>query len=314
MIFLGFDTSNYTTSVASIGDADLNIRKILEVEQGQRGLRQSDALFQHIKQLPVLFNELSKSTNLKQCAAIGVSTRPRNVDGSYMPVFLAGEGYSKVIADTLGVPLYEFSHQDGHIMAGIASADAYELLDDAFISVHLSGGTCEILKTEYKNGRFICEIIGGSKDISAGQLIDRVGVAMGLSFPCGKELEKISLKAKNAVGLPVSTNGSYINFSGIETKALSLMEKENNENLALGILQAIAKALEKTLTHCIQKENIKKILIVGGVASNSIIKNILKNNLDADLFFASPELSCDNAYGIALLTKMLYNREFCERS
>lgn len=308
MIFLGFDTSNYTTSVACSGEVDLNIRKLLDVEKGQRGLRQSDALFQHIKQLPVLFDELSKSTDLKKCAAIGVSTRPRNLDDSYMPVFLAGEGYSKVVAKTLGVPLYEFSHQDGHIMAGISSADAYELLDDAFISVHLSGGTCEILKTEYKNGRFICKIIGGTKDISAGQLIDRVGVAMGLSFPSGKELEKIALKAKNVVGLPVSTNGSYINFSGIETKALSLIGKENDENLALGILEAIAKALEKTLTYCIQKENIKKILIVGGVSANSIIKNLLKNSLDANLFFASPELSCDNAYGIALLAKMLYNQ------
>ena len=301
MIYLGFDTSNYTTSVACCGDAILNIRKILKVKNGERGLRQSDALFQHIKQLPDLFEELSKNIDTGKIAGIGVSARPRNVDGSYMPVFLAGESFARVCANTLGVPLYSFSHQEGHIMAGIYSCNNYALLEKPFISVHLSGGTCEILLTKYENGHFISDIIGGTKDISAGQLIDRVGVAIGLNFPCGKELEKISKKSENIIKLPVNTDKGYMNFSGIETKVLSLINEYNREDLAYSLFLSISKALEKSINYCIKEHNISNVLIVGGVASNKIIKENLCKNLCAKVSFASVELSTDNALGIALL-------------
>ncbi len=301
MIYLGFDTSNYTTSVACCGDVSLNIRKLLEVKSGERGLRQSDALFQHIKKLPELFCELTEQIDTKKVAGIGVSTSPRDVDGSYMPVFLAGYGYAKVCADALGVPLYTFSHQEGHIMAGIYSCGNFELLQKSFISVHLSGGTCEILLTKYENRHFVTDIIGGTKDISAGQLIDRVGVKMGLDFPCGKELEIISKNAKNVIKLPVSTDGGYINFSGIETKTLSLVNDVNKADLSYSLFLSISQALEKSINYCVKEHNIDSVLIVGGVASNSIIKENLCQNVCARVDFASSEFSTDNAYGVALL-------------
>ena len=305
MIYLGFDTSNYTTSVACCGEKSLNIRELLEVKMGERGLRQSDALFQHIKKLPELFEKISQQTDMKKVKGIGVSTSPRNVDGSYMPVFLAGHGYAKVCADALGVPLYTFSHQEGHIMAGIYSCKKIELLEKPFVSVHLSGGTCEILLSEYKNGHFESEIIGGTKDISAGQLIDRVGVKMGFGFPAGKELEKISEKADKPVKLPVNTDGGYINFSGIETKTLSLIGKEENSSLAYSLFDAISSALVKSLNYCIKENNIEDVLVVGGVAANGIIRENLCKNVCADVSFASVEYSTDNAYGIALLCERI---------
>ncbi|MBQ3471427.1 MAG: DNA-binding protein, partial [Clostridia bacterium] len=147
MSTLGFDTSNYTTSVAfTDGRTDKSVRQILSVKEGERGIRQSDGVFQHMKLLPELFEKLN--ADMKDVTAIGVSTRPRTVEGSYMPVFLAGHGYARVAAKTLGVPLYEFSHQDGHIMAGIYSCGAFELLTKPFLSVHLSGGTTEMLRSE----------------------------------------------------------------------------------------------------------------------------------------------------------------------
>lgn len=301
MIYLGFDTSNYTTSVACCGDVSLNIRKILDVKNGERGLRQSDALFQHIKKLPDLFGGLTEKIDTKKIACVGVSVSPRSIDGSYMPVFLAGYGYAKVCADTLGVPLYTFSHQEGHIMAGIYSCENFELLEKPFISVHLSGGTCEILLTKYEDGHFVTEIIGGTKDISAGQLIDRVGVMMGLDFPCGKEMEIISKNAKNVIKLPVNTDGGYINFSGIETKTLSMIDNENKSDLAYSLFLSISKALEKSINHCVREYNIDDVLIVGGVAANSIIKENLCKNVCARVDFASAEFSTDNAFGIALL-------------
>ena len=303
MIYLGFDTSNYTTSAACCGDADINIRKILEVKQGDRGLRQSDALFQHVKQLPQLFEELCRQTDVSKTAAIGVSYRPRSVEGSYMPVFLAGEGYAKVCAAVLGVPLYRFSHQDGHIMAGIISAKADFLLDKPFISVHLSGGTCEILRTEYNGYGFEVEIIGGTKDISAGQLIDRVGVALGMKFPAGAELEKLAMKAQNASKLPVNSSGGYINFSGIETKSLSLARKTDNSELALGVFNGVGEAVARAVNHCCRSSHINDVLFVGGVMASSILKKYILENVSANSRFALPQYSTDNAYGIAALTK-----------
>ena len=302
MIYLGFDTSNYTTSVASCGDGyDTSIRRILEVKQGERGLRQSDAVFQHIKELPNLYYEMSGKVDFKKVCAVGVSTRPRSIEGSYMPVFLAGNSFARVCADTLGVPLYSFSHQDGHIMAGIYSIGAYELLDGPFISVHLSGGTTEILKSEYNGYNFDNEIIGGTLDISAGQLIDRTGVNMGLKFPCGKELEKLALSVEETFSLPVSVKGSYVNLSGIETK-LQTITGFSDAVIARSVLFYIAEILKITIRNAVNETGIKKILVAGGVASNSIIRTKLIDEFSDNIYFASKELSSDNSVGTAVLT------------
>lgn len=309
MIYIGFDTSNYTTSVACCGGSNISLRRILNVKQGERGLRQSDALFQHIKNMPDMFEELCRKAQSANASAVGVSIRPRNADGSYMPVFLAGEGYARVCAAALGVPVYNFSHQDGHIMAGITSARADFLLYKPFISVHLSGGTCEILRTRFNGKGFDVEIVGGTKDISAGQLIDRVGVALGLKFPAGAELEKLAKKAESYCKLPINSKDGYINFSGIETKSLSLVGVVDDAQLSLGVFYAAGNAVAAAVRHCCHQCGIKDVLIVGGVAANGIIKRILENETDADVYFASPEYSTDNAYGVAKLTQMRYRME-----
>ena len=300
-IYLGIDTSNYTTSVAVVGDVFINERKIIDIKEGMRGLRQSDGVFVHLKELPQLFEKLS--IDMKSVSAVGVSTRPRNVEGSYMPVFLAGESFAKVIAKSLGVPLFEYSHQDGHIMAGILSQNAEELLEEPFLAVHLSGGTTEILECEYKENHFDAKIVGGTKDISAGQLIDRLGVALGMKFPCGKELDKLSLSYKDEpLKLKTSVKDGYINFSGIETKLIQLIEKEDRGLLAKTALSCIGKSL----TDAINSLKPKKVLFVGGVASNTILREYFEKEIDAKVYFASRELSCDNAVGIAELSRRAF--------
>ena len=299
-IYIGFDTSNYTTSVGVVSsDFCINERKLLEVPQGTKGLRQSDALFLHIKNMPDIYKNATSKIDTKGIKAVGVSTRPRSVEGSYMPVFLAGVMHARAVSDTLEVPLYEFSHQDGHIMAGIFSS-GLKLDDEPFLSVHMSGGTTEILKTKYNGYNFDCEIIGGTKDISAGKVVDRVGVFAGLSFPCGKELDRISGKSKEKIKLPVCTHGGFFNFSGLETKACSMLKEKKLEDVAQGVFSAISRTLYEALSFCVESSGIRKILIAGGVASNSKIREDLEKITGAKVFFASPELSCDNAVGIAL--------------
>jgi len=301
---LGFDTSNYTTSAALCGTAGIkSARRLLTVKQGERGLRQSDALFQHIKQMPEIVKELGSMDDI---CAVGVSTRPRSVEGSYMPVFLGGVSVAETAAAVLNVPLYEFSHQDGHIMAGIHSADAYELLEDDFISVHLSGGTTEILKTCFNGNGFNVEIIGGTKDISAGQVIDRVGVRLGMKFPCGAEMDRISQTAESEIKLPVSLKDGFFNFSGLETKAATV--ECDSDVLARSVFSAVSKTLTGALKFCCKSYNINKILFVGGVASNRYLRNEICNEFGDYAFFASPEMSTDNACGIALLTELVHSR------
>ncbi len=303
-VYLGFDTSNYTTSVAASDNGVLKSkRKLLEVSKGQRGLRQSDAVFAHLKALPTLYKELLNELDISNIKAVGVSTRPRNVEGSYMPCFLTGEGYAKVVADTLKVPLYTFSHQDGHIMAGVFSSGEMELLEDDFLSVHLSGGTTEILKSRYNGYSFDNEIVGGTKDISAGQLIDRIGVMLGLEFPCGKELEKLAEGSNKIIKTKVSAKDGYINFSGAETQLGKMIGIEKDSDIARAVFENIKEALSLSLIDIMRKTNINKVLMVGGVASNSLIREELEKRVSKEIYFASKEYSCDNATGIALLAE-----------
>lgn len=260
-------------------------------------------MFLHIKQLPELYKELAEKADIKNARAVGVSVRPRNVDGSYMPVFTAGEAFARVIADTLGVPLYTYSHQDGHIMAAVMSSERYELLERGFLAVHLSGGTTEILTAEYDGHSFSQEIVGGTKDISAGQLIDRVGVAMGFSFPCGAEMEKMAETTESMVKLPISTDGAYMNFSGTETKAIRMVDASDGAEIAKGVIDAAARTLARTVGFAAERAALRDVILAGGVASNRYIKEFLKNNINANIYFAEPSLSADNAVGIAKLTQ-----------
>lgn len=298
MSSIGFDTSNYTTSVAIFEDGKYdNVRKLLPVKDGERGLRQSDALFHHVKQLPEVISELSINKSIK---SVGVSTRPRSVEGSYMPVFLAGLSFAETAAKVLDVPVFKFSHQDGHIMAGIISSGSFELMEEDFICVHLSGGTSEILKASYNGYNFDAEIIGGTLDISAGQVIDRVGVSLGIHFPCGAELEKLALKAEDMVKLPISVKEGYFNFSGLETKALNYKE-QNKADISKGLFSAVGETVSRAISYVSEKYKIKKVLVVGGVASNRMIRDILARNTNIMFYFATTELSSDNACGIAAL-------------
>lgn len=303
---LGIDTSNYTTSVAAV-DLEGNLldhrRKLLPVDPGERGLRQSDAVFAHLKAMDSVFNVLVHPTNSP--LAIGVSDRPRALSQSYMPVFLVGLQFAKVMSQIMHVPLFLYSHQEGHLEAGIYSAQMPSLSN--FLAIHLSGGTTELLKVTKKPCGYDEEIIAETNDISAGQLIDRVGVAMGLPFPAGPALERLALESQNPVSIPSFFRAGKVSFSGAETRVLQLMEDSIlNTDLARGVEQCIATTLEKMILWSVKETEIREILLVGGVVANHYIRQRLCHRLEhsklgISLYFASTELSSDNAVGIARL-------------
>ena len=307
---LGLDTSNYTTSAAWFdGENGDNAGKLLEVPAGSLGLRQSEALFQHVKRLPVILAELKKSGLPATLSAIGASTRPREVEGSYMPCFLAGESQARVMAQTFSLPFCPCSHQQGHIAAAAWSAGRIDLLDRPHLVWHLSGGTTELLYVVPDGVTVKGEIIGGTKDISAGQLIDRTGKKLGLAFPSGKAVDALSLEAEKADSFRVKTAESQFSFSGVENKMNALAEAgERPANICRYVLGSIIGAVERATLQALEKYPGLPVLCAGGVASNKLLREIMTGSCDA--VFAQPRFSTDNAMGVAILTwRAMYQKE-----
>ena len=304
MPVLGLDTSNYTTSAAVFdGEGGRNQGRLLEVRPGELGLRQSDALFQHVKHLPEVVEALLGEEGLGTVQAVGASTRPRAVEGSYMPCFLAGASQGQVLSQVLGVPFYAFSHQQGHLAAAAWSAGRLDLLDRPSLAWHLSGGTTELLRVEpEENGVAVrAEILGGTSDISAGQLIDRTGVLLGLPFPAGKGVEKLSRQAQRREYYKVKVNGLTFSLSGMENKVRQMVQRgEEPAEIAWFAQETVCRVVQACTKAAMEQYPGLPVLCSGGVASNGRLKELLRQNCGA--LFAQPQFSTDNAMGTAILT------------
>ena len=309
-VTLGFDTSCYTTSAAAVnehGEVVAASRMLLPVKQGERGLRQSEAVFAHVRQMPLVTDQLKKQlADLNaEIVAVCASAAPRDEEESYMPVFTVGLGHARVLSNVLNVPLYETSHQQGHVAAGLIG---HQQPEEAFVALHLSGGTTELLACE--NGKLT--LLGGCADLHAGQVVDRVGVAMSLPFPAGPHLEKLAMRFDGTVEslLPVSMekDGLTCHLSGVETRAQQWIKdgKMSHEQIAAEVFDVLARTVARLLTGACQKSGAKKALVVGGVASSTLLREQLKHRLakqrvKIDVIFGQPQYSADNAAGVAAI-------------
>ena len=307
-IFLGIDTSNYTTSCAVCnldGVVLENYKELLPVKDGERGLRQSDAVFAHVKNFQIISSRIKEKHADYEIVAIGYSAYPRDAQGSYMPCFLVGQAVSEMISALYGIPSFQFSHQSGHIQAALYSAKLNT--NEPFAAFHVSGGTTEIVLATPSECGFDVELIGGSSDLHAGQAIDRIGVKMGLKFPCGREIEALALQnSKKVPNCKISVSGLSCNLSGLENLSLKIYEETNDKSLTSAyVLDFVSKTIEKLSLNIREKYGNIKILYAGGVMSNKIIQAYLAKCLP-DTYFAEPEYSTDNACGTALLTYKKY--------
>lgn len=296
---IGIDTSNYTTSIAWFdGSRGENFSKLLPVGEGQLGLRQSDAVFAHIKSLPELSGRLFSDFS-GSIAAVGVSTRPRAVEGSYMPCFLVGYSHGSLLASAAHVPLREISHQQGHIAAALWSAGRLDLMDEPFLAWHLSGGTTELLLVQPEGKNVSCRKIGGTTDISAGQLIDRTGQLLGLPFPSGKHLDRLSSGGTSREAFRVKCADSSFSLSGVQNKVAQFHEKIGvPEETAAYALRCVACAVKKATEQAVKAYPGLPVVFSGGVASNSMLRRELEPFCP---IFAQPQYSTDNAMGAAIL-------------
>ena len=303
-VFLGIDTSNYTTSCAVAdlnGQIIENYKILLPVKHGENGLRQSDAVFAHIKNFEIIASNIREKHADYDIIAVGCSAYPRDCENSYMPCFLVGKAFSQMLGAIYNIDTYYFSHQMGHVQAAIYSSGV--CVNDDFIAFHVSGGTTEILHVSLNEETYTIEQIGGSIDLHAGQAIDRMGVKMGMKFPCGREMEARALENKKMLpGSKICVNGLDCNISGLENIANKLFEETKDIPLVSDfIFDFLSKTLIKLTANLRKKYKDKKIVFAGGVMSNSIIQNRLNENFE-DVYFAKPEFSTDNASGIAILT------------
>ena len=315
---LGIDTSCYTTSAALVstnGRLVASSRRLLTVEEGERGLMQSQGLFQHVRNLPDMIADVMLKAPDAQIVAVCASTRPRPAEDSYMPVFRAGESQARAAAALLRVPFYPVSHQEGHVRA--AMVDSGVEANAPFLALHLSGGTTEILLCD----RGELTLLGGSLDLHAGQLVDRTGVRMKLGFPAGPALEKLAMEGVKSGAvrglIGVSVKGVDCNMAGAENKIVKFMEsgEMSNEAIAAEVFDFLARTIERQIEAACEKTGCRQALLAGGVASSTLLREMLlarakKRRLNCRLCFARPELSGDNAVGVALLgAQMLRNEE-----
>ena len=300
---LGIDTSCYTTSAALVttdGALLSSARRLLTVEEGQRGLQQSQGLFQHVKNLPDMIGKVMRGA--PQICAVCASVRPRPAEESYMPVFRAGESQARAAAALLCVPFYPVSHQEGYVRA--AMVDSGIDADKPFLALHLSGGTTEILLAE--QGKLT--LLGGSLDLHAGQLVDRTGVRMHLGFPAGPALEKLAMQAKPQGLLGVSIKGISCNLAGAENKIERWLAQGEltKEQIAAEVFDFLCRTIERMIENACEATGARQALLAGGVASSTLLREMLnarakKRRLPCRLHYARPELSGDNAVGVALL-------------
>lgn len=306
MICLGIDTSNYTTS-AALYDSKKNIvksvKKLLPVKKGEKGIRQSDAVFHHTVQLPDILQNLFENFG-GTVEKVGVSVSPRDEKGSYMPCFLTGISVAKAVAISSGVPIYSFSHQQGHIASVLYSSDRFDLFNKRFIAFHISGGTTEaVMVTPDDDNVFSTDLIFSSSDLKAGQAVDRVGIMLGMDFPCGKELDKLSRTSNSSFKIKTSFCENTFSLSGIENKCRKMIE-ENAEksDIAKYCIDYISASLEEATKKLLSEYGDLPLVYSGGVMSNSLIRERFSKEFGA--IFAEPEYSTDNADGIAVLASL----------
>jgi N6-L-threonylcarbamoyladenine synthase len=312
-LFLGVDTSNYTTSVSCVSNEGIVFerRTMLSVPLGERGLRQSDAVFQHVRNLPMLIEGMLRAIDPKLVLAVAVSSKPTGALESYMPVFLAGKLAAVSIASSLNAPLFETTHQAGHVRAALLGQEE-RFGESPFLAMHLSGGTTDMLLVAHKNGLpGDISRIGGCEDLHAGQFVDRVGVRLGLPFPSGVSLEALARTAEDrSIKLPASVKALNCSFSGQESQCQRLIDGGAEPSaVAYAVYDCMARTFAKLLTAAFAESGCETALLSGGVSGSLLLRELLQERLNRNLYYAQSGLSSDNAVGTALLARDLYQKQ-----
>lgn len=302
MLTLGIDTSNYATSLAvfdaDAGEVVCDCKKFLPVKAGQLGLRQSDALFHHTAALPELMQKINDTVPLYKIQAVAVSEKPRPVQGSYMPCFLAGVNAATAFSLASGVPLYKLTHQQGHIAAALYATGDKTLFERETLVFHVSGGTTDLLLCR---GAQSITPLGTSSDLYAGQAVDRLGVKLGFAFPAGVYVSEQAALCEERIKPKVSVRGTACSLSGLENQCAKLLEQgKTAPYVCKYCLLCVAETLLRMAQNALQEHPGLPVVFAGGVMSSDLIRSYITARLP-DARFVPAKFASDNAIGIAVL-------------
>lgn len=302
MITLGIDTSNYATSLAVFDTQQQRVlcdcKKFLPVREGALGLRQSEAVFHHTAALPDLMQRMNDSFPLCRVEAVGVSEKPRPVEGSYMPCFLTGTAVAQAVSLAGGIPLVRTTHQQGHIAAALFAARGGELFSRRVLVFHISGGTTELLLCE---GMGVLSRVGGSTDLYAGQAVDRIGVRLGFAFPAGAELSRLAAECGEEIRPKISLKGTECSFSGLENQCSALLERgAPPAYIAKYCLCAVAETVSGMIRAAHRQYPGVPVVCAGGVMGSDVIRAAVCAR-EPETAFVPGKYSSDNAIGTALI-------------
>ena len=276
---LGIDTSNYATSLAvfdTAGEVVCAKKRFLPVKAGQLGLRQSDALFHHTVALPEMMQELAQEFDLTQIDAVGVSQKPRPVEGSYMPCFLAGVNAATAFAHAKGIPLVLTTHQQGHAAAALFAAKGEQLFAEKVLLFHISGGTTDLL---------LCDQV---------RRITTLGTSTA-------EVSRLAAQCTEEIKPKSSVKGMQCSLSGLENQCNALLAAgKTPEYVCKYCLLCVADTVVK-MTKAAQKEYPGlPVVCAGGVMSSDIIRAWVQKRLP-QVYFVPGQYSSDNAIGVSIL-------------
>ena len=302
MLTLGIDTSNYATSLAvfdaNAGEVVCDCKQFLPVRAGQLGLRQSDALFHHTAALPELLEKIGAGADLTRVGAVGVSARPRPVEGSYMPCFLAGLSAAAAFSAARGVPLVRTTHQQGHIAAALYAAAGADLFGLEVLVFHVSGGTTDLLHCDAA-GNILC--LGTSQDLYAGQAVDRLGVRLGFAFPAGAKVSELAAACPEDIKPRVSVKGMNCSLSGLQNQYEQLLQQGcAPEYVCKYCLLCVAETLRRMAAAALGLHPGLPVVFAGGVMSSGLIRDYITRRMPGAQFVPG-KFASDNAIGVSLL-------------
>ena len=212
---------------------------------------------------------------------------------------LVGLSYGKALSYALNKPLVGTNHIEGHIAANYIT---YKELEPPFLCVMMSGGNTQIV---YVKSYTEFEVLGRTKDDAIGEAFDKVARVIGLGYPGGPKIDKMAQNGISNIELPKThIDGLDFSFSGIKTAIINLHHKNpdvNKENLCASFEKAITEMLMEKVKMAIDKTNIKKIVLAGGVSANSYIRKEFEK-LEEDgikIYMPDLKLCTDNAAMIA---------------